>query len=268
MRRLAWSPFAALGLVLMLGLCRPALAQTPAIDIRYLDLSDQRPFQTVTIRGDSDRTTRYRLLTREYRMQPNGKLQQLPDGQRPPYALSPFLRFSPRSFDLDPGESLDIRFLVSPPATLAPGEYRSHVVITPIPDASSGPGLTPPTTPQGDGVDLGVNMSVAFAIPVTYRHRLGPISAQLSARRAGGSLSVDVTRQGARGSLYGTLELKDARGGIIAREAGVAIYGEIDRRTFTLTPARAPAAGSALTLVLVGERQFEGQTLAQIPVAW
>jgi hypothetical protein len=140
------------------------------------------------------------------------------------------LVFSPRQVTLAPGASQTVRVMVRRPASLAPGEYRSHLLFEKQPD----PGAAGSVEAQGQQqIGIVLNVLVGASIPVIVREGETGASIALShlalQRGADGRqlLALQMERSGNR-SVYGDLEASfTAAGGaqaVVARAAGIAVY--------------------------------------------
>jgi len=95
----------------------------------------------VRVSNTAKRPMTYRVDLINLRKDAQGKLvestQALPDDR----FAAEFVRFSPRQFTLEPGETQAIRLSLRKPATLAPGEYRSYLRVTELPpdEQTTGP---------------------------------------------------------------------------------------------------------------------------------
>jgi len=74
-------------------------------------------------------------------------------------------------------------------------------------------------------------------------------------------LSIDLVRKGAS-SPFGDVEVRVVKAGKPGE--GVAVYGEIDRRTLILPPTRIPASGEVLDIVLRDDDTRAGTPLATV----
>lgn len=125
---------------------------------------------TVNNRGDTPR--KVRLSWERRTMTEDGAMVKLEEGEEMPgyRPADPYLRFSPREFILQPRRYQKIRMIAMRPGDMAPGEYRSHILLEERPvkevaenqvaDASDAQGdqelqETPKTGPEGGAVKFG-----------------------------------------------------------------------------------------------------------------
>ncbi len=86
------------------------------------------------------------------------------------------VRYSPRRITLAPGAGQTVRMMLKMPKELAEGEYRSHLSVNRIMEASS---VLPGAGGEKDPKDISINLTAYanIAVPVIVRH--GKLSAQL-----------------------------------------------------------------------------------------
>jgi len=193
------------------------------------------------------------------------------------------LTFAPRRVTLRPGESQTVRIRVLRPADLAVGEYRSHLTVTDVPPETAG--LTAEEAVAPGAGELAVRVVALFSVSIPVIVRQGPADVQAAidavrfsvkdqpaapgatAPKRTGVLSVDLVRKGAS-SLFGDVEVRAVKAGkpgeVVGGAKGVAVYGEIDRRTLALPLTRIPASGEVLDIVLRDDDTRAGTPLATV----
>lgn len=82
--------------------------------------------------------------------------------------LAPYIRISPRTLSLSPGQRRDIRVSLRPPDNLAQGDYRAHLLVKMIEVASVLGNTGTQTGETGVGMRLNLKMETAVAI---YGHK-------------------------------------------------------------------------------------------------
>lgn len=110
---------------------------------------------------------RYRISLVSVRMDENGtrRISETPsESER--FAQS-LIRFSPRQATIPGGGSQVVRLMVQKPNDLAPGEYRTHLMVAPLPEAKSDKKEAP--IPENK---IGINIDILFqvSIPIFIRH--------------------------------------------------------------------------------------------------
>lgn len=177
--------------------------------------------------------TNFRVETVFFQMQPNGLLTEVET--HPANSAVSFLRFSPRRFELAPGESQTIRLALRKPADLPPGEYRVHLRVINLGQQAE----VPRAVAQGQSMPM-VRIQVARAVRILVRHgvREGTATpANLVVRPLPGGeaqIEFDMVRQGGV-SVQGAYEafLRDSRSGQVLEALAtgpVSIYADLDRR--------------------------------------
>jgi len=201
-----------------------------------LVLSDRDRTATLTIVNSGSQTQRYTLRWTRMRMVKGAGLEML-DEDEPAPDLNPahdFVLYAPRRAVVPPNGTQTVRFMARPPADLAEGEYRSHLVVT-QPPSQEGDGA-------GDGQGAGTRIETVSrtTIPVILRH--GDLTLDVGVKAAGidrsgdrAQFEVTLERTGTK-SLYGDVEILwrdgDGRELVVNEINGVGIYPEINERTF------------------------------------
>lgn len=212
---------------------------------------NQRAAQVELVNNGS-RTLTYRITLVERRMSETGEFGEaipaLPDER----FASSMLRYSPRQVVLPPGASQVVRLMVRKPASLAAGEYRSHLQFMQIADTQPRPAAD-----DTNGLSIQLVPLIGATIPVIVRHGSMNATAEVTdarlERTADGRtrmLSFSVRREGNR-SLYGNVEVdfQPSEGGEprrVVRVNGVAVYAPNALRRVRLElPAESlPATGT------------------------
>lgn len=183
----------------------------------------------------------YRISLELRRMTPEGRLEDVTEEQATPAerAALELISYAPRRVTLDPNQPQAIRVGVRPPAGLAEGEYRVHMLFRAIPDAK------PPTAAAAapaQGVSVQLTPIYGVTIPVIVRNgklsaEAGIANARIVQEAGRPAVSFDLTRSGNR-SLYGEVRvLKPGAKDPVISAKGIAIYHEIGQRSVTLPVA-------------------------------
>lgn len=110
-------------------------------------------------------TATYRISVINMRMGEDGQLTEIAKPEPGQQFADRLFRYSPRQVTLEPGATQAIRLLLRKPKDLAPGEYRSHLMMRAIPDTSS-QSVDAPTI----GAAVRLIPVFGIAIPVIVRH--------------------------------------------------------------------------------------------------
>jgi P pilus assembly chaperone PapD len=165
----------------------------------------------VVNRGSEPTTYRVRLINQ--RMREDGSYEEAGQARPGERFADSFLVFSPRRFTLEPGAYQIVRLFAQAPGGLEPAEYRSHLLVEPVPPAGAGPDVE--TLGWTGGVGFALRTVVGVSLPVVVRHRLPAEPpeveltdlAVLAAQQPDTTqvLAVRLRRQGAS-STYGVIE--------------------------------------------------------------
>lgn len=170
-------------------------------------------------------------------MKEDGGLTEV-QGDLPPDSAVDMLRYSPRQFQLRPGESQTVRLAVRKPASLAVGEYRAHLKITNLGEVSDTPTVAEPGKTFAE-----IKLRVTRAIRVVVRHGISAAQARLgevTARKAAGD-QIQVSFQlekASKSSSRGEYVLfaRDRSSGTTTEtftHRGLIVYPELASRTVT-----------------------------------
>lgn len=260
----SWHPPALLGMLVALWLAAaPAWAQLMVHPTRIVLGPDERAGQVEVINGSNEQAT-YRISLVNRRMGEDGDFIEIQTPGPGEQFADPMLRYSPRRVTVAPGASQVVRIMARRPADLAPGEYRSHLLFTRLPNA-------PDTGAEGAdseaGIGVALDVLVSVSIPVIVRE--GETSAEVTLADLGLSaatgasppvLSLDMLRNGNQ-SVYGDLVVTFTPAGQapieVGRAAGVAVYTPNPLRRVRL--ALAPPSGVPLRDGMITVRYLERQ---------
>lgn len=233
--------------------------------------------ETLTIVNSDSTEKTYRIGWKNMRMTEKNALVPVEEGGdiSDLQTADDMIRYAPRRITLPPGASQQIRLMLRRPRDLAPGEYRSHIWISP--EASVKPfGQT--AAPGKTGVQL--EMLTGITLPVFVRHGKmevrGGMENARAVRNSDGSMDVSytLTRQGNR-SLYGDVEFLCASAGnvLLRTVRGISVYTEVTRRNLSQTndPDLHEDVSSckSLTIRYIAEKkdpQYKGGVIAEATV--
>jgi P pilus assembly chaperone PapD len=251
----------AAAVVLTSVLAAPAFAQVGAdlnISPRRVTFNESERAATVYVFNQGDEPATYTVELVDRLMQPDGQIVAQADAPDAPHSPSAreFIQYTPRRVVLQPKQSQVIRIRMRPPASDAPGEYRTHLTVTAQPPEDTGFTAAQAAAADPNGVALQVTALFSVSIPLIVRE--GPVDARASIENvvrlpasqgaANGALQLDLVRLGAN-SVYGDVEIRagqGANGRVVGLVRGVAVYPEIERRTL-IAPLAGAVASSAPT---------------------
>ncbi len=216
------------------------------------------------LQNTGSRTATYRVSFIQMAMAEDGTLREITEKTPGGKYADEIVRYSPRQVTLEPGATQTLRVTVRPPASLATGEYRSHLVFRAVPEAE--PRDAKPEEAQGISVRLTPIYGVA--IPIVVRH--GDTSASVRWESANllnsPSLAAEaVLARTGNQTAYGNLVavFTPAGGGepvIAARMTMVGIYDGLARRRFHL-PLNLPGGPSQKGSLLITFQHPDTATL-------
>jgi P pilus assembly chaperone PapD len=244
----------------VLGLSSTAMAQQVMVSPGSIIFEGRDRGGVVFVANTGDTIATYRIEPAHFVMKDDGGLVEV-QGEQPPDSAVDMLRYSPRQFQLRPGESQTIRLAVRKPASLAPGEYRAHLKITNLGAVSEMPSVA-----ESDGMSARIKLRVTRAIRVVVRHGIEAAETRLggvTAKKAGAGqieLSFKLQKAGKSSSRGEYVLFARDRGSGTTTETffhrGVIVYPEIATRNVTHAIPTASLNG-ALELC-VGYRNTEG----------
>jgi P pilus assembly chaperone PapD len=191
----------------------------------------------------------YRIGMTFYTMGDNGDLREVPSPSTDDRTAQSLIRYSPRQVTLEPGTSQTVRVAVRKPADLPPGEYRSHLVFTPVQTMPA----TGRSAPDALGVSLQLHVGVSIAVIVRHGDTsataaLDPPIFEPARSDTPPSLAVTLRRSGNQ-SLYGsvraTFQPTGGRQIEVGAVRGIGVYVPNSLRHLSL-PLKMPP-GIALT---------------------
>lgn len=127
-------------------------------------LSEKERNAQISVRHRGSKTTRYRITTVFYKMNPDGTMKELKKDQIKEKTAEPFFRYSPKQVVLEPNVEQVIRITLRMPSDLPEGDYRTHLHFEGVEDTTS-------PVPSGNptGAVMTLKAQLAMAIPVIVR---------------------------------------------------------------------------------------------------
>jgi hypothetical protein len=220
------APGLAAAALLAAGLAAPVSAELMIAPTRVVLAGTERSTELILV-NKGDEQTAFRIDVENRRMRADGALETVTEARPGELFAADMVRFSPRRVILEPGARQSLRVSVTPPAGLAPGEYRSHLRLMSAPTSA---GATPATTAEANDGALSIQLIAVRSITIPVIFRVGTLDATASVDTAAMSkkgdnlLVVKLTRAGTR-STYGDLRLTIAgEAAPVYSVRGVAIY--------------------------------------------
>lgn len=186
----------------------------------------------VVLNNIGDEPATYRISVEFRRMTPDGKLVEVAEPNAEEKAAADMIVYAPRRVTLPPHQPQAIRIAARPPAGLADGEYRVHLLFRAIPPA------TPVAAAKNDeekGLRLQLIPVYGVTIPVIVR--IGNLQAKsaigavkLEKVNGAPAVGVDLSRTGTRSTFGEVRVLKAGVKNPIAIQRGVAVYTELGQR--------------------------------------
>ncbi|ABC64115.1 hypothetical protein [Erythrobacter litoralis] len=184
----------------------------------------------------------YEIKFIDMAMSPEGNLVQFENGATAEQkaavsTASQFLRYSPRRVALRGGESQLIRVMARAPADIPDGEYRSHFLVTSVPDVSGGLSIEDAVTGQAaDGIGVVIRPRFGISIPVIVRIGQTTLDvgmtnpALLVDAQGNQAIGITLTRSGTRSAFGDIVVEASGRSEPVALLRGIGIYPEVDQR--------------------------------------
>jgi hypothetical protein len=228
---LAWMIAA---LALMLGrLCFAGGGDLMINPTRIIFEKNQRSAKIDLTNTGSEPVT-YRITIENRRMAPTGELRPVTKPETGELFADGLIQYSPRQVELAPGSGQTVRLILRKSADLQPGEYRSHLVFSRLPDAKVN--SIEASSPGSGSDEIGIRLTalVGVSVPIVIQNGETSANARLSALKlepAVGSeppvLAFQIDRTGNR-SLYGDLSValvtKTGSETTLAEQRGLAVY--------------------------------------------
>jgi P pilus assembly chaperone PapD len=142
------------------------IVNAPSISPHRIIFGPRERSAELLIINEGKMQTTYRISFVEMEMDLDGHLKEHPKREGE-IGASDLVRFSPRQVTLDPGAIQVIRIQVRKPAELPEGEYRSHLIIKPLPLVQKPEAPDSAQDPQALTISIQTIMNVA--VPVFVR---------------------------------------------------------------------------------------------------
>lgn len=212
---------------------RQAWADLMLNPVRVIFENNQRAAQIDLINNGTETAT-FRISLVNRRMSETGEFNVIESPAAGEQFANELLRYSPRQVVLAPGAGQAVRIMLRKPASLAPGEYRSHLVFEKVPEAQGATSIETQGGAAGDEFAIKLTALVGASIPIIVRHgetAATVVLSQLSLQRPSPDqapvLVLQMERSGNR-SVYGDLVVSfTPHGGaeqVIGKASGIAVY--------------------------------------------
>jgi hypothetical protein len=269
-------PRAIFGAALLAATCATSASAQLGADLnispKRVVLDQGERSATVYVFNQGDRPATYRITLVDRQMAPDGDIVDA-GAAAPARSARSLIEYTPRVITLEPKRSQAIRIRVRRPE--APGEYRSHLTVTPQPTEDAG--LTAAQAAAEARSDaLAVRVVALFSLSIPVIVRSGPVEARAIIEKPAivpgrtptvpPSVTLDLVRQGT-GSLYGDVEIYAGQGKgerQVGRVRGIAVYPEIARRSFTAALSGAVNHGEKLRIIYRDDDVRPGTELATV----
>jgi P pilus assembly chaperone PapD len=199
----------------------------------------------VILNNIGNETATYRISLELRRMKADGSLEELDTANPDSHDATTLsmISYAPRKVVLPPNQPQAIRIGIRPPAGLADGEYRAHMLFRAIPDARP---VVPSDKPT-EGVSISLTPIYGVTIPIIVRQ--GNLTAtaaiadpQVTSNEDGPQLAFTLSRTGTR-STYGRIRVtKPGVDKPVMEVRGIAVYAETAQRKVILPVDEATAA--------------------------
>lgn len=257
--------------LLLLLTASQALAQLMLFPTRVVFDGNQRAAQLELINNGSQSAT-YRISLVNRRMDEAGAMHPIEEPVEGQHFAEEMLRYSPRQITLEPGVGQTVRIMVRKPTSLAPGEYRSHLLFSKQPQVRDPGDSNVADSSSQKEVRIQLRTLLSVSIPVIVRHgdthaTVSLTSMELTERAEEQPVLQFSMERAGNQSLYGDLTVHfTPRGGvteIVGRANGVAIYAPNARRKMriALTPPRNRSLSNGTLRVTYRQQAESGAAL-------
>lgn len=116
------------------------------------------------VNNPSEEKQTYRVSFENMQMQDDGKYINLQEKEKNGKYADKLIRFSPRTFTLEPKSSQIVRLMLRKPKKLEKGEYRSHMKVSVVPKTEA------PKVRNDESVNIQIQVHYGITIPVIVRN--------------------------------------------------------------------------------------------------
>lgn len=197
---------------------------------------DGRKGAEIVLNNIGEEPATYRVSVEFRRMTADGNLVEVTDPTPQEKAAADMIVYAPRRVTLPPNQPQAIRIAARPPAGLADGEYRVHLLFRAVPPPTA---LAKSEGEEAKGLQLRLIPVYGVTIPVIVR--LGNLQAKaaiqdvkLEKENGQPAIGLDLTRSGDRSTFGEVRVLKAGVKDPIAVQRAVAVYTEVAKRRVTI----------------------------------
>lgn len=133
-----------------------------------LVLENNERSATLGIKNTGESSGGYRVELVDMHMGGEGVVEQVKTGEEEPFSARSFVRISPRSITLEPGQDQNIRIMIRKPANLDAGEYRTHIKVTLVENNLAGENTATKDRPDKD-MTVVIKPRLSLIIPLIIR---------------------------------------------------------------------------------------------------
>lgn len=201
---------------------------------------------TFGIKNTGNATGGYRVELVDMHMGEEGNVEQLERDQKEPFSAKDFIRISPRSITLAPGQDQNIRIMSRAPKNIEAGEYRTHIKVTLVENNLDDSGDATPKSASKD-VSITIKPRLSLIVPLIIRYGETHYTATIEsafiryAKNEKGKTfpyaDIVLTRQGNRSSM-GDIDVEyiDEHGKkyMLKHLTGLPVYRPTERRKISL----------------------------------
>jgi P pilus assembly chaperone PapD len=232
--------------------------------------NDRTRSATVLILNTDTKVHTYRMGWKLLRATEDGKYVDVQNDESSPYSVPKMVIFSPRQVTIEPDGRQNIRLSLRRPPDLPAGEYRAHLVMEELPEDNN-------KDKKEKGVTFALNVAFGLSIPVIVRQgeavlpslKVDNLSIQNPTDKDQDKrqkIIFDILRDGGNRSTYGRLDIYLDNGGKLERigaRNNIALFNEINKRSFAIEVSKPLPAGAAIKIVYEGVEEYAGKTLAE-----
>lgn len=250
----------------------PARADLTITPKRVVFLARTRSAEVILL-NITDHPNTYRLGWEMMKAMPDGKYKILPyhrDADKDPHSVPNMVVFSPRQVTIEPHGHQTIRLSLRRPADLPFGEYRAHLLLTRLANAS------PPQKPEPNAktLSMALDVNLSFSIPVIVRQgedralKVSLSEPEFKLARKGAVLDININRKSGTFSSYGEINVywQPPKGNerLIGTLNNVALYPEVEtRRVSVPINAKADISAGAIRVAYIGKLESDGTKWAE-----
>jgi P pilus assembly chaperone PapD len=190
------------------------------------------------VNNPSDETQTYRVTFENMVMLDDGKYQNVKEKDKNGKYSEDYIRYSPRTFTVEPRASQTVRLMLRKSKNMEDGEYRSHMKVSVVPKAEA------PKIQESDSVNINIQVHYGITIPVivrkgdlSYKTELESFEIVDTEREGYKKLKARINRVGDR-SVYGDISLihydSSGKSTVLKFLPGVSIFTPNTHRNFDL----------------------------------